>query len=668
MTSDVVIYADGGREIVRVDRVGGAAVRTAEYALQQKGDRPYFQAARQLGRGELYMSRVELNRELGEVVEPHQPVVRVASPAFDSSGNVDGVLIVNLDMASFFALVSKPATVGRVAYAANREGDYLLHPDRNREFGFDLGQRYRIQEEFPELAEFLAGAEPAFSGLVEVAGETSLAYARWVPLEPDVPDREIMVASFVPYTALLGQIRAQRNAITLIALALIAAGALAAIVLARIVVRPVSDVTLAAHRLAAGDRDVDVGRWARRRDETGELARAVGTMAAEIQRREQSRLAAQLAALQRSYREIEGLNARLHAVTEAAMAGLMVVDHTGAIVSLNTAASTMFGHEADEMEGKSIASLLAEPYRSEYERDLADDVATGSAGIVGVDREIPGVRKDGSVFPMSFGLREMNVRGSRQFLAVARDITARKEYERAREARFVSELTRSNAELAEFAYVASHDLQEPLRMVASYLQLLSNRYGGKLDSEADEFIAFAIDGATRMKRLINDLLGYSRAGNGALGLEDVDTGAVVERVTGTYAEQIGATGASISVGTLPTVRADAGQLERVFQNLIGNALKYHADRPPLVRVDAKPVDGNWRFSVSDNGIGIDPRFSSKVFEIFKRLHGREQFSGTGIGLAVTKLVVERHGGEIWVEPNEEGGSTFYFNLPGAAVP
>jgi signal transduction histidine kinase len=228
-----------------------------------------------------------------------------------------------------------------------------------------------------------------------------------------------------------------------------------------------------------------------------------------------------------------------------------------------------------------------------------------------------------------------------------------------------AELRRSNQDLAQFAYVASHDLQEPLRMVSSYLELLSRRYKGKLDQEADEFIGFAVDGATRMKRLINDLLGYSRAGNTPLKWQRVDVAKVLGAVRTSLAPRLDETGGSIDVGPMPTVTGDASQLERVFQNLIDNALKYNTSGKPRIRVSAASTEAGWKFAVADNGIGIDVRFKDQIFEIFKRLHGRDQYSGTGIGLAVTKLVVERHGGQIWVEPGTEGGSVFYFTIPEA---
>ncbi|QDE86929.1 histidine kinase [Myxococcus xanthus] len=227
------------------------------------------------------------------------------------------------------------------------------------------------------------------------------------------------------------------------------------------------------------------------------------------------------------------------------------------------------------------------------------------------------------------------------------------------------ELARSNEELQQFAYVASHDLQEPLRMVASYTQLLGRRYKGKLDADADEFIHYAVDGVNRMQRLIQDLLAYSRVGTRRRDIRPCDAGRALERATANLRAAIQETRASVEHGPLPAVLADETQLTQLFQNLVGNALKFHGAAPPRVRVRAEPRGEEVRFTVRDWGIGISPEYFERIFVIFQRLHGKEEYPGTGIGLAICKKIVERHGGHIGVESQPGEGTAFWFTLPAA---
>jgi PAS domain S-box-containing protein len=233
-------------------------------------------------------------------------------------------------------------------------------------------------------------------------------------------------------------------------------------------------------------------------------------------------------------------------------------------------------------------------------------------------------------------------------------------------ARQAQELSRSNTELEQFAYVASHDLQEPLRMVSSYVQLLSRRYKDKLDSDADDFIGFAVDGAARMQVLINDLLTYSRVGTQGRPFEPTDCNNIIRRVIDDLTGIIGDAGATVVYDDLPTINCDATQLGQLFQNLVANALKFRSEDPPRVHISSnlygEGKDNDWVFSVRDNGIGIAPDYFEQIFLIFQRLHNRSEYAGTGIGLAVCKKIVERHGGRIWVDSEHGKGSTFHFTL------
>jgi PAS domain S-box-containing protein len=358
------------------------------------------------------------------------------------------------------------------------------------------------------------------------------------------------------------------------------------------------------------------------------------------------------------------MEARYRGLLEAAPDGMVVVNQQGEIVLLNAQAEKQFGYRRDELLSQQVTNIIPEGFA---ERLIADGTRTAAEALaqqIGTGIELNGLRKDGSGFPIEIMLSPLESAEGILVTAAIRDITTRKDAE-AHLVENVKELNRSNEELEQFAYVASHDLQEPLRMVASYTQLLSRRYKGRLDADADEFIAFAVDGASRMQRLIQDLLAYSRVGKRGNELVDVSSEESLHQAVINLRGAIEESGALVTHDPLPRVLADENQLILLFQNLVGNAIKYQNHGVPKIHVSAaRNGDPKWVFSVEDNGIGIDPKFFEKIFGMFQRLHKREEFAGTGMGLAICKKIVERHGGSISVESQPGMGATFHFTVAG----
>jgi PAS domain S-box-containing protein len=355
--------------------------------------------------------------------------------------------------------------------------------------------------------------------------------------------------------------------------------------------------------------------------------------------------------------------AKYRGLLEAAPDAMVVVNQSGEIVLLNLQAEKQFGYRRDELLGQQVKNIIPKGFAERIRSDGLRSAEDALAQQIGTGIELQGLRKDGSEFPIEIMLSPLESAEGILVTAAIRDISTRKKAEAAL-LRNVQDLNRSNEELEQFANIASHDLQEPLRMVASYTQLLAKRYKGRLDADADEFIAYAVDGSNRMQGLIQDLLAYSRAGTNGRAHRKTSSENVLKVALTNLRATIEESGALVTHDSLPVLMTDDTQLAQVFQNLVGNAIKYRSAEIPHVHVSAlKSASNEWIFSVRDNGIGIDPQYFERIFVIFQRLHGREEFKGTGIGLAICKKMLERLGGRIWLESQPGKGSTFFFALP-----
>lgn len=768
----------GGRELVRVDRSGdqGAVRAVPEEGLQAKGDRGYFKEAIELGRGQIYLGRVELNQEHGNIQTPHVPVLRVAAPIHQPDGEIFGIVVVNIDLRDTFRLIQSLAGDTVATYVVNRAGDYLLHPDPSMAFGFEFGTPRRLQHDYPDM--------PALESIMHASATVTNALdgrpmaLALAPVPPAGSDT-LIVAQAEAYANLMQPLGTVESATALAALASAVIALIAALLLSRSLSRPLRRVVDQLEQFRHGDPATPVRRGpveivalsgalagmsaeirerttaleqeiaVRRRTEAAledyvekmrlftavvessddailstdlecrittwnpAAARLYGFTEAEAvgqpvsiiipedRREEHATLMSRLlrgegtSPIQTVRRHKNGrlidvslslspiivddgaivgasaiardISRRLVAeekfrlVVEASPNGIVMVDGQGRIQLINTETERLFGYTRDELTGQPMEILVPPRFRVHHPGMRDSYTAEPTTRSMGEGRELFGLRRDGTEFPIEVGLNPITTREGMMVLSVIVDITERKRAE-AEIQRHTEDLQRSNRELETFAYAASHDLQEPLRMVASYVELLAKRYQGKLDEKADKYIFYAVDGATRMKQLINDLLAYSRVSTQGKPLVPVESNAVLAQVLRGLEALIRDAGGTVTSDPLPTVMADPIQLGQVFQNLIGNGLKFRGTNPPQVHVSASEAGDFCEFQVRDNGIGIDPRYAERVFQMFQRLNTREEYAGTGIGLAIAHKIVERHGGRIWFDAAEGGGTTFHFTI------
>ena len=771
-----------GREVVRVERLepGGSLRVVPETELQPKGDRSYFQEAIRLAAGDIHISPIELNQELGAVQTPHIPVLRAATPVFKTDGTPFGIVVVNVDMRGIFAELAAGRRAGSALYLVNSEGDYLMHPDPSRAFGFELGARYRLQDEFPALAEEFGAHQDGNFEITAATGEALLATTAFVRLAGR-PVAGLMQA--IPKDIAIGWgAIVERTSIAVGLAALLFAIALAAF-MARSLTRPLTQM---AEQVSSFTGNEELSLPVSAAGEAGILARAFDRMGravrektvamqAEVEERRRAEEAVRvLAERQQIYvaavqsardavitatldgtitswnpaaekmfgftaehalgknisiiatpdqeasqrdnvrrllrgERIEDLETtrtardgttidlsynlspvlgpdgtpagfcaiardltsrkqaedRFRHAVEASPGAMIMADRNGTIVMVNSETERMFGYGPRELVGRKVEVLLPPRLAGAHEQNRKDFAAQPSRRTMGRGRDLYGRRKDGSEIAVEIGLNPIETREGPMIMASVLDIGERKRAEQLLSAR-AAELERSNSELEQFAYVASHDLQEPLRMVASYAELLAERYQGKLDAKADKYIQYAVDGAKRMQRLVNDLLAISRIGRRDGRIQPTDMNRVAAGVLRVLGRAIEEAGAEVTVKDLPQVPADEGQIAQVLQNLIGNALKFRKEGVPIrISVDALPSQDGWTFRVADNGIGIEERHSDRIFQMFQRLHARDTYDGSGIGLTIAKKVVERHGGRIWFTSVPGDGTTFHFTLPQA---
>lgn len=354
------------------------------------------------------------------------------------------------------------------------------------------------------------------------------------------------------------------------------------------------------------------------------------------------------------------------AIITNAQAIVLVVGNDGRILRVNPYIEEVTGWKQEELVTREWAEVLLPEGETKAGRRMISELLARS-NRTSFSGKI--VSRGGEVREVEWRIKPLDGLNSRPdgMLFIGHDVTDERKLERALSER-AQELSRSNGELNQFAYVASHDLQEPLRMVTAYLELLERKYGDSLDGDARQYMRYAVDGAVRMRELIRDLLAYSRVESGGGEFTDVDMNEALSTALSNLRSSMTVNSATVKAEHLSTITADRTQMTQLFQNLVGNAIKYHGKEPPMILVSCADGPGSWTFSVRDNGIGIASEQYDRIFQMFSRLHTKEEYPGTGIGLAISKRIVERHGGRIWVESTPGIGSEFFFTIPKSATP
>lgn len=740
-----------GRELVRVDRVGKNAPPrvTPPDQLQDKSARAYVDETLALATGEIYVSPIDLNREFGVLEVPDKPVLRVATPVDAADGTRFGLLIVNLDMSPILQRLRDAIPQDGALYLVNADGDFLVHPDRAREFGFDRGTRHSIADEEPALARALGGrlAAPGLDGVSALMGSSTTVAAAQTLLAGSLP---VVLVETRPDGTSLAFATVRRSALTSGALAAVLA-ALLALVVARFTARPIVAMTRAVEAREGSDKlpqtsggevgvlaralahYIDHERWhgaildnsneailtttpegrvtslnasAERLlglspDDAvgspieallpegsgapiGEMVRATAsgaTVKDEVEltfsapggamrdvraraspvRSASGRLLGTSVVARDVTAELAALEA-FRLATEWSPAAKILVDRERRIRLVNAELERRFGYSRDELLGRPFDLLV--PDSAGDHPTLVDTYFNApKSRAMQPDKEVHGRRKDGSFFAIEVTLTPVPSREGTMVLAAIVDVSELKRALGDLQLRS-AQLERSNNDLTHFAHVASHDLQEPLRAVSSFAQLLADRYRGQLDERADGYIDYIVGGARRMRTLINELLVFSRLENELGTLQSVPMDNVLQDACRALDDTIARNEAVIETkGSLPVVNGNPAQLTRLLQNLIANAIKYRRAEPPAIRISARQEGGMWCFSIIDNGIGFEGKYKESIFTMFQRLHVEGSQRGSGLGLAIAKRIVEQHGGRIWADGRPGDGATFTFTLP-----
>lgn len=634
--------ADNGRELVRVNKRNGKVIAVPNSELQQKDNEFYFNEIIKYSAGEVYYSTVSLNREWGKIQEPFQPVIRVAIPIHDDDNNIFGMIIINAEYEIILREALENIESNKNLYIFDEAGNMLTYNNQTDDTVFHFRSGIQVFAKFPFLRQIIGSDVNSGNLNIDIDGkENAVSYSK-AHYDPIRDDRLLLSVMSISKEELLNPVyEVQKEYMYLISALVMISLCLSAFFAYR-QASPLKMMTSAIKGWSEEDEKIDLP--VNLSDEIGDLARAFEKL---IERLNKLREQEQKTAFRKSY---------LASIVETSEDAIISKSLEGIITSWNRGASRLFGFTPLEAIDQNI-SLIIPPEFMEEEKEL---IARIDARKSVQSMETKRLNKQGDLIDIS--LSASPIYNSNKAIVgistIMRDISDRVKAE--------EEILRSNAELERFAYIASHDLQEPLRMVSNFTEILCDSYyNKKLDDEAKEYMEIIISSTKRMQDMVADLLEYSRVGSKEGNLTVVDSRKHIDLALENLHEVIVEANAVIEVDkNLPMISMYPSKFTSLIQNLIGNALKYRDEsRVSKVCIHCDEHGSVWQFTIKDNGIGMKKEYLEQIFVIFKRLHSKDEYSGTGIGLAICKKIVDSFGGDIWVESEYGKGSIFYFTVP-----
>lgn len=650
-----------GQELIVVGREGTKIVALSGKQLQNKAHRKYVIETLKLPKDSVYLSEINLNREHGKISEPYAEVLRSSAPVYnEATGEVAGLLLITAEVGHELRHIQNELqSVSSNIYITNDHGGYLLHPDNNKTYGFDFGKRYRIQEDIPSLAKLFLPKNKNVNVILQpndIGGEYVISFTK-VHFDVARPERFIAIGMTELYSSITAKQIGVLNNVVSIALLLAVIVTLLAIWFSFRLSRPIKQITQAVDDFTH-ERATKEVMPIHLNDEIGVLARSFDSMIGQIEvaqlnlkhanKNLESRVAERTLELDVSER-------RQRSIVENMVDGLITIDNQGLIQSFNSAAVNLFGYQANEVIGHNIKMLMPEPYQSEHDGYLRNYKKTSEKKVIGIGREVEGLRKNGSIFPLELAVAEMVVSGETIFTGVVRDITERKEMDKMKN---------------EFISTVSHELRTPLTSIRGSLGLLTGGTVGELPESANEMLKIASNNTERLLLLINDILDIQKIESGKMSFkfESVELNSFINQALEEHTEYGNQHGVTFVLGKMlgdAHVFADKDRLMQVMGNLLSNAAKFSNEGEKIEISLARHQGGRLRISVTDYGVGIPNEFQPKLFERFTQSDSSDTRAkgGTGLGLSISKVIIEKHGGLIGFVSKEGIGSTFYIELP-----